>query len=43
MNNFNVDKDKVEVIYNPVDILSIKELIKEDIEDEYKHILKSQL
>ena len=40
VNNFNVDKDKVEVIYNPVDILSIKELIKEDIEDEYKHIFE---
>lgn len=41
VSNFNVKREKIEVIYNPVDIDSIKNAINEEIEDEYKDIFKN--
>lgn len=40
---FNIDENKVEVIYNPFDYKLIKSLSKESIEDEYKEIFNNQV
>lgn len=39
--NFNVKKEKLEVIYNPLDVAKIKSLAKEPIEEEWKEIFKN--
>lgn len=36
--NFNIKEDKVKVIYNPFDIAKIKNMMTEELEDEYKEI-----
>lgn len=41
IDNFNLDKDKIKVIYNPFDIKSIEDMMREEIEEEYKHIFEN--
>ncbi len=38
---FNLNEDKIKVIYNPFDIKKIQTMMEEDIEDEYKHIFEN--
>ena len=43
INNFNVKSNKVQTIYNFLDIDNIKEKMMEEIEDEYKYIFNKQV
>lgn len=38
--NYNIEADKIKVIYNPYDINKIEKLSQEEIDDEYKEIFK---
>ncbi|WP_027339032.1 glycosyltransferase [Halonatronum saccharophilum] len=39
--NFNIDANRIEVIYNPCDVEKINRLANEDLEREYKEIFKN--
>lgn len=41
--NFNINREKIEVIYNPFDCKQIEALAKEELEDEYKGIFKNDV
>ena len=41
INNFWIKKNKVKIIYNPIDLKLINNLKKEEIEDKYKNIFDS--
>lgn len=41
--NFKVDKSKICVIYNPYDITKIKEMMQEDIEEEYEELFNNEV
>ena len=40
INEFNLNEDKIKVIYNPFDIAKIQTMIEEEIEEEYKEIFE---
>lgn len=42
-NNFNINEEKIEVIYNPFDCKSIEELATEELEEEYKEIFENDV
>lgn len=42
-NNFNIDEEKIEVIYNPFDCKNIEALAMEELEDEYKGIFENDV
>ena len=40
INNFKLDEDKIQVIYNPFDISKIEHMMNEELEEEYKSIFE---
>lgn len=42
-NNFNIDEEKIEVIYNPFDCKNIESLAMEELEEEYKAIFENDV
>lgn len=43
INNFNINAEKIEVIYNPFDCKKIEDLAKEALEEEYIDIFKNEV
>lgn len=43
VDNFNIKKEKIEVIYNPFDCKKIEKLAIEELEEEYKDIFKNDV